>query len=466
MVEPISFDEDDSVRNIPGFGYIPPAELDEVLEVVEGVKEESKIQSGVSSIEKSKGVVIPDIPSMSVPFLVPPSHEMGGLEAISSKDASGAACSYVIAKGLNELANIGTRMVENFVSNLREIEEEVQALLRSPLYWQNIQMLRQGSDQVQGVGKAAGSILPSNAVSSQGGGAIASSDRIRILEKISSAAESTSAQSAPAAPARPASVLPLVASVLIGGGLAIGIAQSTTNLAGVSSSPVVDAVNLVSQLQPVFTSIPPQDIVPLINLMVTAPIYYHSWIEATGGGATHKDKQKMTETAKKFAEDVIRMVSDPIQVLKQVYAMKGADQLSLDEKERLANLLRFVMLGTALGMLYAVEVGKVQAGEYRGIMAEEIRDLLFGDLAKPARKNEADKKTPTPIEQLSLNLAKYASLQLASLSPDDRVKAATILLEYMEERRGVEHMFDPSNVFQDFYTAFTYHTPPVQTHLS
>jgi hypothetical protein len=461
MVEPISFDEEDSVRNIPGFGYIPPAELDAV---VEGVKEELKIQSGVSSIEKSKDVAIPYIPSMSVPFLVPPSQEMGGLEAISSKDASGAACTYVIEKGLNELSNIGTRMVENFVSNLREIEEEVQALLRSPLYWQNVQMLRQGGDQVQAVGQAAaGAILPSNAVSFQGD--IASSNRIRILEKISSAAESTSVQPAPAAPARPASVLPLVASVLIGGGLAVGIAQSTTNLAGVSSSPLVDAVNLVSNLQPVFTSISPQDIVPLINLMVIAPIYYHSWIEATSGGATHKDKQKMTETAKKFAEDVIRMVSDPTQVLKQVYGMKGAEQLSLDQKERLANLLRFAMLGTALGMLYAVEVGKVQAGEYRGIMAEEVRDLLFGDLAKPVGQNEADKKPPTPIEQLSLNLAKYASLQLSSLSPDDRVKAATILLDYMEERRGVEHMFDPSNVFQDFYTAFTYHNP-APPHLS
>jgi hypothetical protein len=454
-MEPISLDEGDSIRNISGPGYIPPAEE---------IKTDQKIQTGKSSIKESEYVVIPYIPSMEFPLLFPPSREMGGdLTVVNAKDASGVPFTFLVMKVHKEVSEVETGVLKSGVNNLREIEEEVRTLIRSPEFQRRIEGIKKSS-QAPAVGKIGKSTAPTSQTPS-----VASLDRTHVLDRIPQPGEVPSLPPA-ASPTQTPSVIPLVASVLIGGALSIGIVESTTNLAGVSSNPLVDVVDFTKELQPIFASvIAPQDIVPLINLMIAAPIYYHSWNEAVGGGVNQKDQKKMTEMAKKFAEDVIRMVSDPSVVLKHVYGMKGADQFSLTEKEELANLLRFVMLGTALGLLYAVEVGKVQRGEYRGIMAEEVRDLLFGDLAKPVetekgKKTSKQERPRTPVEQLSLNLAKYASDQLSFLPPADRVKAANILLDYMEERREVEHMLDPLKVFRDFYSAFTFKNPASSNH--
>ena len=108
-------------------------------------------------------------------------------------------------------------------------------------------------------------------------------------------------------------------------------------------------------------------------------------------------------------------------------------------------MLKVVLIGVALSLLYSAEVGKVQKGKFGGIEPEELRDLLLGKLTG----------SPDPSKKLSEQEFLTSSLisrvweQLEPLSIEDRTTAVEMLLSYITKQRDFDPMLDPAKVFDD-----------------
>jgi hypothetical protein len=108
-------------------------------------------------------------------------------------------------------------------------------------------------------------------------------------------------------------------------------------------------------------------------------------------------------------------------------------------------MLKLILVGVALSLMYAVEVGKVYGEDFGGMMPEELRDLLNGKIApSPTFNRELNEH-----ERLTLNLIQRAHDQLTFLSLSEKKLAITVLLNYIDQSRKINPMIDPKKVFED-----------------
>jgi hypothetical protein len=406
-------------------------------------KESPKVDSGVSSIEKSKAVKPEVIPPMNTPILTAPSNQECVAYAVASLDATGRPVTQTIHSFVLKGEEIKNSVVEGWLKNLREIEETVRRLLASPAYQQLQEIKRKGDplsssvSGVQGVASASAGAKKGDQVE-----LLSALDRLQVLERVLPSAEVAEASSTLKDSSR-VLVIPLTAALLAGMGVAggAGALHSVNTVGGV--------MDLVSRLQPLFPTVGVQDLVPLINLMVVGPIYYNSWREAVSN-LTSRERESHVSAIQNFAKDVIKIAADPLFVHSTlVQKMKGTDKLPPEEQERLARLLKVVLVGVALSLLYSVEVGKVQQGKFGGMEPEELRELLLGkwtDLSAPGKKLDVQ-------EELKASLIKRAWEQLEPLKIEDRTVAVEMLLSYLSDKRDLGLMLDPANVFEDAIAA-------------
>lgn len=394
-----------------------------------------KVDSGLSSIEKSKSVR-PDVtPSMSVPSLAAPSDMDVDVFAIVSVDSKGLPIVDTVQSLVLKGEEIKTAMLRKWTENLREIAEQVRQLLNSPMYIQLQEIVQKGDPRSQAISGIQGT--STNGQAKWGNVEILSSlDRLQVLEKVPPSVE-ISDSSAPQDTSQ-VLVLPLTAALLASGGLAIGLETVA------SSNPLSGIVEWIGNLQPIFPQVAIQDIIPMINLMVIGPIYYNSWNEAISNLKKGKHETQI-QMVHNFAKDVLKIVVDPQFVTTLMKCMKGTDKLSSDEQDRLVRMLKVVLIGVALSLLYSVEVGKLQDGKYGGIEPEELKSLLLGEWEQP---NDPKGKLDLQKE-LTSSLIKRCHEILAPLSIEDRTKAVEMLLEYITKHRDVDHMLDPAKVFDE-----------------
>ena len=244
----------------------------------------------------------------------------------------------------------------------------------------------------------------------------------------------------PAQDASQTLVLSLAASLLMGAAL-------------VGGPEALSSVQLVEQLTAIFPQLTVQQLIPIINLMIVFPIYYHSWMEATG---TSKKGQEppYQEMIYAFAKDVIKMVTDPFFLQATLIArFGGTSQLSAQNQERLAQYLKLMLIGVALSLLYSVEVGKITNGKFGGIEPEELGDLITGTLV-PMKKSSKKFNLHAELTHSLINRAREL-LRLFS-SETDREEATGLLLNYVNEKRAVNHLLDPVKVFHDLLTSRSY----------
>lgn len=399
-------------------------------------KEEAPhVDSGASVIEKSKAVQPEVVPGMSQPILPAPSLQ-GEAFAVVSLDATGRPMISTIHSVILKEEEIKHSVLEGWMNNLREIEEYVRQLLVSPAYQALQDILRRGDPQL-GVVSGVQGVTSANAAARGGQVELLSTlDRLQVLERVPPSAE-VSGTSTPA-DSSAVLVLPLTAALLAGGGLAIGkeIVQGANPLSGV--------MEMVGQLKPLFPTVSVQDLIPLINLMVVGPLYFNSWNEAIGS-LKNRDRHNHLPAILNFSKDVIKIVVDPHFVSHVlVKKMKGTEHLSLPDQERLTRMLKVVLIGVALSLLYSAEVGKVQSERFGGIEPEELRDLLLGKLTE----FEPGKKL-SEHEQLTTSLIARAWEQLKPLSVEDRTVAVDMLLNYVSMKRDLDPMLDPAKVFDE-----------------
>ncbi len=146
-------------------------------------------------------------------------------------------------------------------------------------------------------------ISSSNSAKNQQIELLSTLDRLQVLEKVPSNVEVQ--MEGGSQDASRSLVMPLTAALLMGGGLAIGteFVYPTHSVEGY--------VGLVENLQPLFSSLAVQDLVPLINFMIVGPIYFNSWNEAVSK-IKHLKRENRVSVVQNFAKDVMSIVSDPI----------------------------------------------------------------------------------------------------------------------------------------------------------
>lgn len=394
------------------------------------------VDSAASTIEKSRSVRLDVVPPTSTPILIAPSEKCEAF-AVASLDASGRAVTNTIHSFVLKGEDIKDSVLQGWMNNLREIEEYVRQLLVSPVYQQMQEILRKGDPKLGNVSGVQGA-ASANAAAGEGQVELLSAlDRLQTLERVPSSAEVT--DTSKSADSNAVLILPLTAALLAGGGLAIGHGVIH------SANPMGSLVEMVQQIQPLFPAVSLQDLVPLINLMVVGPLYFSSWNEAISNlrGRNRENHQPVIHN---FAKDVIKIVVDPnfVQGI-LVQRMKGTENLSPVDQDRLARMLKVVLVGVALSLLYSLEVGKVQSGKFGGMEPEELRDLLMGKFDEVP---DSSKKV-TEHEQLVTSLIARAWELLNPLSAEDRKVAVEMLLTYVAKSGDLDPMLDPAKVFDE-----------------
>lgn len=413
------------------------------------------VDSGLSSIEKSKSVLAVLIPLTDVPVLPPPSSNQQDVTfAVASVDSHGNTQVNILKSFELAMSDTTTAVVRNWAQSMRDQAEEIRRILASPSY-QMLQELNLKGYIGNAVNQVEGSTAAATAVGSAGAPQLVSTlDRLQAIEYVPPTAQIPDPE-APQDSSR-ALVIPLTAALLIGGGLALGGTSLVASVPGGSVDLLTRAVELVGKLQPLLPQLSLTDIIPMINLMVVGPIYYRSWDEAVSN-SRNRERHSHIQAVQEFAKDVIKIVSDPAFV-PSLLINRSTDeggQLTADQQDRLTRMAKFVVIGIALGLLYSIEVGKVQQGKFWGMEPQEMRDLLAGKFVP-----EVDpKKKMTVQEQLTMSLIKRASEQLSFLDNiEDRIRAADVLLKYIGSSHELEPMLDPAKVFNKVFDSMDYKT--------
>lgn len=396
-------------------------------------EEKSAVDSALSSIEKSKRVRLETVPAMNIPVLIAPIHTESGVFAVALMDASGQAVRSFILQG----EEIKHSVLETWMQNLKEIEAQVRQMLASPFYLHLQEMRQKGEPSSLALSKVQDTPPHPVVQAQQQIGIISTLNRLQVMERVPPTAQVLNTESPQ--DFSQVLVLPLTAALLMGG------LEVVTELAQTGTHPLGDIYQMLSHLQPIFPQVAVQDLIPLIHLMAVAPLYYHSWNEAV----SHiKNREHLSDVhmVQNFAKDVIQIVTDPHFVRFTLLSrLRGVDQLALHDQDRLANMLKVVLIGAALSLLYSVEVGKVQKGQFGGIEPEELRELLLGKWHEPLEK----KHKFSQQDLLSVSLIKRAREQLAVLSDEDRLVAVELMLDHVTQVRKLNHMLDPVKIFDE-----------------
>jgi hypothetical protein len=395
---------------------------------------------GASSIEKSTQT--PPSPSLAIiPLLSPSSQEMF---AVVSTTSTGEREWCIITTPPLIEDSVKDLILEGWEANLREIEEEVQKLLNSPFYQQLQEIKNDPAHKNEAIDRIENI---SNPASSASLGVLSTLDRLHHLEKVTPSAPTENSEAS--ADATQMVVIPFAIGLTIAGGFALATTEVTTPIHGISSNPLSKVVEMVEGLQPLFVKLSIQDMIPVINLMVIGPIYYHSWNEAISNFKNH-ERHNYTKVIQKFAQDIIKMVTDPTFIVTTTFnQMKSLQYSPPAEQERIMRMFKVILCGVALGLLYSIQVGKVQQGKFGGMESEELRDLLLGKMP-PSISSE---QPLTIHEELIQSTIQRTHEQLSLLSREDRVEIVHILLDYLGKTQELDPMLDPIKVFSETIAA-------------
>ena len=414
------------------------------LDASSSVKKIKKESSAAESIEESKYAQPVIQIAMGTPLLSPSQDTVSFIEGIMNKRGellTAPVVASMIEIGLQENTK---KSLEGWIENLREIAEQVQQLVNSPTYQQQLfqqQALQDG--KIQGVEKAEGSSSSGTSAHAQ---LMLTLDRLKTLDRVTKT-DALETDTATSNSLQATSTL--LATLVLGGAAFAGptLTHATSAVEGIAS--------LAQQTAPAFaTSVSSlSNLIPTINLMVVAPLYFYSWDEAVSRFKNHERHQHVA-TIQKFAEDIIEKVSHPHYVLHILQQLNPAlRQLPLQEQQKLSQMFKFILAGMALSLLYSAEVGKVNANQFGGIEPEEFKELLLGNFS------DKTSSTPSKQEQLKNTLIKLARAQLQGIeSKEERALAVDILLEYISRSQDLNEMLEPGKVFSDVLSSTTFTT--------
>lgn len=362
--------------------------------------------SDASSIQTSEMVgALLSLPA-NTPQLIPPESSSASLEAsIELLRSSQKFVLSSISKFIDTTNEIKQAILDKWSENIQQIKEDVERVLKSSTYLHNEETRRKG-DEAPGLSHA--------------------------LERAEKAQAAT---------------LPMMASMVVGGSLML----TSMDVSASSATPVSGSVEMVEKITTLYPQLTTENVLPLVNLMIAAPLYLRSWLEATSPAAGSSEASALP-MAQGFAKDVLKIMGNPAWIIASfVTRMEGASQMNDAQKQEMGFVVQLILGGVALGLLYSAEVGTASRGKFGGMQPQELRDLLNGKLPSPFAGTK-DGAVGTAL------LGQMRAL-LAMLSPEKSTAALEAILNYLGNTRSLNQMRAPSKVFQEVLGYATFQEP-------
>ncbi len=390
--------------------------------------------SGASSIEQSRDVASLLMPLINFPHLVVPQYDL------PSNSSSIALIGYDAIQKFNlAMASLSISILETWAKNINENEERIRELINTPEYQARAEIQRFGTSHptLKSDPTAASDPITSGATPSVD--LLNSFNRLHAIKTISEVSKSE-------ASSQDTVMVPFTALMMIGGVLTLGTAEVATSSVNASVNPSsAPSVSAVEQLQTI-NVLNPADLIPVINLMVAAPLYYRSWEEAVSR-FENKERVNQKNLIQNFAKDVIKMVTDPSFIASNlVSTMENMDPTKSKIRDQQVATIKLVLLSVALTLLYSQSVGKVQEGKFWGMEAEEFRGLLNGDIPLPNLTKKSSLE-----DQLTVKLLLLIKDQLGLLPTAQKTSLISDILNYISGKKDVERMLQPVTVFEEFF---------------
>lgn len=384
---------------------------------------ESTGDSGVSTIEESKLVATLLVPIISFPLLTPPkeANTVDGLSTIMTRSQS---LTYAfLFEMTKKMSDITQEVLDKWGENIQELKEELKKIMSSPQF-----MALEKMKKEEGIGK----------ITTAGGNAVhdvkSVHENIAVtldhLEKLGNNPKDN--------------LFTYTLLFSIGGGLALGAVDPKN-----AAVPTIE--RLVEYVQPMASHLSIQDTIPVINLMVMAPIFYRFLDEAVSN-IKNKAPQDTAVMVNNFAKDVIKMVGDPtFALLSVVNNSEKINKLNPQQKQELVALMKLILASIALSLLYSLEVGKLKGNQFMGMEIKEFRAILKGEIELPqVKKNmtETDMMTKTLINQIRFLL----DVELINVPGQTKDQFINGLSEFLGQSQKLDGLIDPAKDFSKVLT--------------
>lgn len=419
------------INDVNGSGSIPPPGFPVLPPIAP-----PGVDSGSSSIGPSSASSGSSISSIS---LTPPSFDKDAF----FKDLTVASLGQNI---MNTYISASNAVLDAWAKNIEEINAETKKLQSSPL-WQYLEQVRVKGDPLTGVvsgalsptaaaAAAAGGIPAGNAVTADAVNPVAASanpaalnpaasniapvllmsniERLRDWEKNQRFSVSSSSQDS----VLQSTAIPALSFFAVGSLLSIVASELSLPGTLTGNDAVKDLAPVVQNSSQ--TIVTGTDVMTQINLFVTSLLYPAVLIGVMRTFQSN-GKDPSQAAAEEFAKTVIGFAGNPDALAKLVQGNQITPYL-------------IPLASYALGLLYAVEVGKAQGDEYQGMEPEEFRDLLNGTLV--LNPNGA---ALTSLQSLQITLIGIIKHQLGVLNPEQREKEMESVLEYLSRRHSISH---------------------------
>ena len=427
-----------SSDQVDGMGAVIPASSQDVS-LPNKIKEDPTL----STIEASQIVAALLIPLVSVPMLIPPTKNaetIQGLGSILNSMSERKKMDFLFSLS-TQVTEITTHLNQIFMDSLDKIIEETRRILNSTSYRDEKEFRRQsrlpdeGKDEISGLASTAEKVELQSKIKTSNDESLSSiqgidklSHELRGMEKLD---------------------IPFTVLFTVAGTLALGKLSSENESAG-------DLVKLIQQLHPLVPEVKIEEIIPIINLMVMAPIIFRPLDEAMQhqkGG----QRANYAQLIPNFAKDVIKMVTDPtFALLNIVNNIEQMDHLNPKQKQEFVALLKLILLSVALSLMYSLEVGKIQGDKFLGMEELEFKALL--DPEKPLIKQKPEKEMSSN-DRLIHSLVNQIRLQMADIPVEERSEAIQAILNFLKQNRRVDKLLEPSKVLTGVLEAMDYKIP-------
>ncbi len=406
-------------------GFVPLGGIDPLSSVESGESVEKKTapaEGGSSSIEKSKSVQIPDfLLLMDIPILSPPTAEgdaisladsvtnilqKAGFDTFSNQDLSLSIQALLRFQAMQH--EVGDKILEQWVENLKEIDDEIRKVLQSFAY----QQIQEEKDPVKRAEENE-KTLAIAAVSSHTG---------RVLQAVHEAS----------------SVDPTGAALAVGG-LALVAIPAATGLFGIESSVthVAEATmtQAANQMVPMIPSNMAAELGLIGALLMTPLLYQTSW---NGGVGAIGEKGAMDPLiqAQAFAREVLQLglkegfLGNYMHALVETLPVEVTKGQPLSRAEMLA-MVRLLLGVIAFGWLNAAEQGTKQAS------LVQLAAILRGEMPVPED------------DPLKSSLFTMIHAQMALISKGHLAHVIEGILAYLENASLPKKAFRPSEILRD-----------------
>lgn len=388
--------------------------------------------SGTSTIEESKNVAQAYVPPLNFPILAIPTNE--GTLLVSMTSAIGSSHNSEAIKTLLSSATLRSDiindMLDKWMENLREIDEENKKRINSSDYLVQQQIRLHGTQPLAGV-------IVQNAVDALNQIVSHKIDRVDATHRADGTHKIDNRPSTNYVEQKASDEVVIETAMvtsIVAGAVALGVV-SQVSAEGSVSGFFANAPQMISQIDRTIPQNIVADSIMMINLMVAPLIFFKAWDAAVGNVGQKAEKANM-QLAEGFAKEVFKICGDDVLLLGILSKVAGAETLPPEKRSQLIAMIKLVLTVHALALLYIAEAGKVSP--------QEILGMLKGEIA-------------IPPGDLKATLVKMIKNSLQDLTPAERARTLEAVFEYLDSEPGFEKMLKPAEVFHHVLDTSAFH---------